>query len=160
MGVLITDSISLLVIGLFICSISSWFSLGSLYLRICSFPPGCPFYWSIFVWRTLVLPGVNLAALVFREGQLCLLSPGGSCPVCSVHYLDAAGLAFGLKPDSEHHMGFVLQHISGNHAGDWKLIPRYSRDSLYTRISSPCAQHSRLCYLNTGMGRGLKLCYR
>ena len=48
LGVLITDSISLLVIGLFICSISSWFGLGRLFLRICSFPPGCPFYWSIF----------------------------------------------------------------------------------------------------------------
>ena len=43
---LITVSISLLVIGLFIFSISSWFSLeGCAFLRICPFLPGCPFYW-------------------------------------------------------------------------------------------------------------------
>ena len=141
------------------------FLLGSVsgdctFLRIRSFLPGCPFYWSIFVWRTLVLLGVNLAALVFQEGQFCLLTPGGSCPTYSVHHLDAAGIPFSLKPDSEHQMGFVLQQISGNHGGDWKLIPHYSRDSFYTRTSSPRAQHSHLCYLNTGMGRGLKLCYR
>ena len=100
--------------------------------------------------RCLGLPG----------GPALSPQPRGQLPRVFRSLLDAAGLAFGLKPDSEHHMGFVLQHISGNHAGDWKLIPRYSRDSLYTRISSPCAQHSRLCYLNTGMGRGLKLCYR
>ena len=100
--------------------------------------------------RCLGLPG----------GPALSPQPRGQLPRVFCSLLDAAGLAFGLKPDSEHHMGFVLQHISGNHAGDWKLIPRYSRDSLYTRISSPCAQHSRLCYLNTGMGRGLKLCYR
>ena len=33
------------MIGLFIFSISSWFSFGRLYLRICPFLPGCPFYW-------------------------------------------------------------------------------------------------------------------
>ena len=43
---LITVLISLLVIGLFIFSISSWFSLeGYTFLRICPFLPGCPFYW-------------------------------------------------------------------------------------------------------------------
>ena len=41
---LITISISLLVIGLFIFSICSWFSLGRLYLRICPFLLDCPFY--------------------------------------------------------------------------------------------------------------------
>ena len=85
------------------------FVLGSVsgdctFLRICSLLPG----WSVFVWRTLVLPGVNLAALVFREGQLCLLNLGGSWSMYSVHYLEAAGIPFSLKPDSEHHTGFVL----------------------------------------------------
>ena len=42
---LITVSISVRVIGLFIFSISSWFSLGGgAFLRIHPFLPGCPFY--------------------------------------------------------------------------------------------------------------------
>ena len=45
---LITVSISVLLIGLFIISISSWFSLGRLcFLRMCPFLPRCPFYWHI-----------------------------------------------------------------------------------------------------------------
>ena len=45
-SVLITDSISLLVIGLFIFSIFPGSLLGDYtYLRICLFFLGCPFYW-------------------------------------------------------------------------------------------------------------------
>ena len=61
---LITVSISVLVICLFIFSISSWFSLGRLYtfLRICPFLPGCPFYFIfifIFLKIYLVAPGLS-----------------------------------------------------------------------------------------------------
>ena len=52
---LITVSISVLVIGLFIFSISSWFSLeGCAFLRICPCLPGCPFYWHIVVCSSLL----------------------------------------------------------------------------------------------------------
>ena len=43
-------SLSVLVIGLFVFSISSWFSLERLtFLRICPFFSGCPFYWHTFI---------------------------------------------------------------------------------------------------------------
>ena len=47
---LITVSISVLVIGLFIFSISSWSgSEGCAFLRFSPFLPGCPIYWHIVV---------------------------------------------------------------------------------------------------------------
>ena len=162
LGVLITASTSLLITGLVVCSISSRFSLGRSYLSKNSL---------LSSRLSLLLQYICLEDSGTSWGEpRCLSLPGGpglfphpgggSCPTYSVHHLDAAGIPFSLKPDSEHQMGFVLQQISGNHGGDWKLIPRYSRDSFYTRTSIPRTQHSRLCYLNTGMGRGLKLCYR
>ena len=64
---LITVSISVLVIGLFIFSISSWFSLGSCaFLRICPFLPRCPFYWCIVACSNLS------QSFVFLQGQLLL----------------------------------------------------------------------------------------
>ena len=46
---LFTVSISLLLIGMFIFSNSSWFGLGRIcsFLGMCSFLPGCLFYWHI-----------------------------------------------------------------------------------------------------------------
>ena len=65
---LITVSISVLVIGLFIFSISSWFSLeGCAFLRICPCLPGCPFYWHIVVCSSL------LESFVFLQCQSLLL---------------------------------------------------------------------------------------
>ena len=53
---LITASTSVLVIGLFVISISSWFSLGRLnVLRICPFLLGFPFYCHIVVHNSLII---------------------------------------------------------------------------------------------------------
>ena len=51
---LITVSISVLVINLFIFSISSCFSLGRLcFSKNCSFLPCCPFYWHIVAFSNI-----------------------------------------------------------------------------------------------------------
>jgi len=56
---LITASVSVFVIGLFIISISSWFSLG----RFCPFLPGYPFYCHIVVHNSLLNSFVFLHCL-------------------------------------------------------------------------------------------------
>ena len=50
----ITDSISLLVIDLFMFSISFWLSLGTFYISRNLFLLGCPFYWYIIVHSHLL----------------------------------------------------------------------------------------------------------
>ena len=52
---LIIVSISVLLMGLLRCSITSWLSFEKLYfLRICPFLPSCPFYWHIFAHSSLL----------------------------------------------------------------------------------------------------------
>ena len=43
----------ILMIGMFIFSISFWFNLGRFYLRICPIILGFPFYWHIVAWSSL-----------------------------------------------------------------------------------------------------------
>ena len=49
----ITDSVSLLFIGLFTFSVSSQFCLGRLYLSKNLFFLGCPFYWHTVAYSSL-----------------------------------------------------------------------------------------------------------
>ena len=75
LGVLITDSTSLLITGLFVCSISSWFSLGRLYLSKNSF---------ISSRLSLLLEHICLEDSGTSWGEpRCLSLPGG--PVLSPH---------------------------------------------------------------------------
>ena len=70
---LITVSILVLVISLFIFSISSWFSLGRLYLRIFSFPLGCPIYWCIVACNSRMILCIYVASIVTSFSFLILL---------------------------------------------------------------------------------------
>ena len=52
---LITVSISVLVMGLLKCAISSWFSVGKLYFsKFAHFFQDCPFYWHIIADSSLL----------------------------------------------------------------------------------------------------------
>ena len=71
--------ISVLMIGLFIFSISSWFSLGNCaFLRICPFLPGCPFYWYRVSCSNLSYPlyffsvCCYFSVFIFNSVDLCL----------------------------------------------------------------------------------------
>ena len=57
--ILITVSISVLVIGLFIFSISSWFSL-----RICPFLPDCLSYWHVVISSSLMFLCISVVSIV------------------------------------------------------------------------------------------------
>ena len=54
---LIRVSTSVFVIGLFISSVSSWFSFWKAYvfLTICPFLPSCPFYWHVVAHMILCI---------------------------------------------------------------------------------------------------------
>ena len=71
-----------------------------------------------------------------------------------VHYLKVSGIPFSLKPDFEHQMGFVLQQISGNPGGYWKLIPRFKQrlPSHLDLLPMPTARSPLLSEYRNGEG--------
>ena len=70
---LITASISVLVIGLFMISISSWFSLGKLNFSKNLFLPGYPFYCHIVVHKSLIIFCVSTSSVVTSPFSFLIL---------------------------------------------------------------------------------------
>ena len=51
--------------ALLIFSISSWFRLGRcIFVRICPFLPGCPFYWYVVAYSTLMILCISVVSVL------------------------------------------------------------------------------------------------
>ena len=72
--VLITVSVSVLVIGLFIFSVFSGSVLeGCAFLRICPFLPGCPFYWHRVACSNLMILCISAVSVVTSPFSFLIL---------------------------------------------------------------------------------------